>query len=310
MPSGPGGQAAVVGVPAAAELEVLVASAGMQAHVVAVAVEVLALGRDAGHRVPELLGDLGAGRQRAVVDAALEDRQQVLGGAPREQVGLAHQAQALRRHAREARGARLQLVDQAAQLGLAEQRPGLLDPGEGGGHRRRRLAHAGQDLAGEGARVREGAVEGVQGALGALQRRPELADRGLQVARLGGRRGQRAVEVRDEALELALVAPQALGRAAQAAEQGRDVVALHAGERVGDERGAAQGFLAVVDGVVEGLGGRLAAGDGVAVTIVGGRRLAHQAVAQALQRVAQALARVLLQRVEDLVELHRASPSG
>ena len=46
----------------------LVAAAGLEAHVGAVAVEVLALAGEADHRVPELLVVLRARRERAVVD--------------------------------------------------------------------------------------------------------------------------------------------------------------------------------------------------------------------------------------------------
>ena len=57
-----------VAVVALAERDRVGAAAGLEAHVPAVAVEVLALAGEADHRVPELLVVLGAGRKRVVVD--------------------------------------------------------------------------------------------------------------------------------------------------------------------------------------------------------------------------------------------------
>ena len=294
----------------AAQRDGLVAAAGLEAHVGAVAVEVLALAGEADHRVPELLVVLRPGRQRAVVDLHVAGRQHDPRRALGRQVGLRQQRQGRVDDLGQVARGRAQLARDALQLGGPEQLARLGDPRErrvdGGG----RLADAGQDLAREGARVGEGGVQRVQRAVGVLQRRPEQADRGAQVGGLRCGRGHRRVEVRDEVLELILVAPQALGRAAQPVDEAGQVVVLGPQEGVGHDRGPLQRALAVADGVVERLGRALAARAGVGAGVLRLGRLVGQARPQPFEGLLQVGPRVALQRAQHLVELHRRRGLG
>ena len=212
-----------------AERDRLVAAAGLEAHVRAVAVEVLALAGEADHRVPELLVVLLVRGERAVLDLDVAGRQHDLAsGTSRRRSACGKRSTLASMTLREVARRRAELVDEALQLGRRDERAGLRDPRERGVDRRGRLADAGQDLAGEGARVRERGVEAVERAVRARERRAEPADRGPQVRRLRRRRAERRVEVRDEVLELGLVAAQALGRAVQARQQARQVARLRA----------------------------------------------------------------------------------
>jgi hypothetical protein len=136
-------------------------------------------------------------------------------------------------------------------------------------------------------------------------------DRRLEIALLGGERRDGRVEVRDEVLELALVAGQAGGRAPEAADQAAEVlVGLDAEERLVDDRLRLGGRPGVVVRVVERLGGGLAARGRVGVAVLGGVRLALQRGPEAVEHVAQVLARVALERGEHLVELDRRRGLG
>ena len=114
------------------------------------------------------------------------------------------------------------------------------------------------------------------------------------------------VEVRDQVLELALVADQRAGRPRGALEQAREVaVGLGAEQRLVDLGAALERGGRVLVGVVEGLGGRLAARRGVGVAVVAALGLAFRPLRELVEQVAQVLARVALQRGQHLVELHR-----
>ena len=147
--------------------------------------------------------------------------------------------------------------------------------------------------------------------VGVHERRREQPDRALQVRRLARERAHRRVEVRDQVLEQALVADQRAARARRALEQARDVaLRLGAEQRLVDAGAAAQRHGRVLVGVVERLGRGLAAGRGVGVAIVGRARLRVEPLREPVEQVAQVLARVALQRGEDLVELHRRRGAG
>ena len=81
-------------------------------------------------------------------------------------------------------------------------------------------------------------------------------------------------------------------------------------ERVGHDRGALQRALAVADRVVQRLAGALAARAGIGVGVLRLGGLVVQAGPQPVQRLAQAGARVALQRAQHLVELHRRRRLG
>ena len=139
------------------ERDGLVAAAGLEAHVVAVAVEVLALAGEADHRVPELLVVLLVRGERAVLDLDVAGRQHDLGQALRRRGRPAGTGRRSRRSTlREVARRRAELVQQALQLGRAER---ARAPARSTGTRRRSSPAVsrtpGQDVAGERARVRE-----------------------------------------------------------------------------------------------------------------------------------------------------------
>ena len=127
----------------------------------------------------------------------------------------------------------------------------------------------------------------------------------LRLARLARERRHRAVEVRDQVLQQALVADQRAGRLRRPLEQPRDVaVGLGAQQGLVDLGAALERGGRVLVGVVEGLGRGLPAGGAVGVAVVGRARLGVQADGEAVEQVAEVLAAVALQRGQDLVELH------
>ena len=137
-----------------------------------------------------------------------------------------------------------------------------------------------------------------------VERRAELADRGLQVVLLVGQRAQGGVEVRDEALELGGVGAERLGDPRGVGDQAGEVVLVEAQERLVDDRRVLQRARRVVDRPVQRLGGRLALDVGVLRLVLGGGRLVGQRGAVAVEQPLEAVARVGLQRGQDLVELH------
>ncbi len=286
------------------------AATGLEAHVHAVAVEVLAFAREPDERVEELLVVLHAGRE-LVLDDDVAGRQEHVGRATRREVGLRQQIDRAVGHLCEVAAEGRQLARDAAELVAAHQRPCLVDPRERRLDRGRRLADAREDLARERARGRERLVERCERPVGALQRARQLADRGLQVAGLGRERGHRRVEVGDQALKCVLVADQRSAGARGAVDQPREVTAgLDSQERLQYHRGRALGLRDVVVGVVEGLRGRLTAGGRVGVAVLGRRRLGGERHGEAVEHVLEVVPCIGLQCSQDLVELHRRRRLG
>ena len=124
--------------------------------------------------------------------------------------------------------------------------------------------------------------------LGGAQRARQLGDRRPQVALLAGERGGRRVEVGDQALELLGVAVQRRGRRARVLDVAREVVLGLAQRGLVDDRGVAVGALPVRDRAVEGL-----------------RAALVERVAVLVEQRLEVLARVGLQRGQQLVELDR-----
>ena len=101
---------------------------------------------------------------------------------------------------------RLEVADEALQLGRRHQPARLRDPRERGVDRRRRLVDAGQDLARERTQRRERLIQVQQRAVGLLEHVGQNVDAGLKRARLAGEGCHRRVEVRDQPGERVLVA--------------------------------------------------------------------------------------------------------
>ena len=114
-----------------------------------------------------------------------------------------------------------------------------------------------------------------------------------QVVLLAGERAGGRVEVGDQALELLGVAVQRRGRRAGVLDVAREVVLGLAERGLVDDRGVAVGALPVRDRAVEGLGAALV-----------------ERLAVLVEQRLEVLARVGLQRGQQLVELHRARRSG
>ena len=223
---------------------VCVAAAGLEAHVHAVAVEVLALAGEADHRVPELLVVLHAGRER----------RRAIFTSP---VGRTTSRRALGRQV----GLRQQLAAVASTT-LARGRPSpgsarSTRPPSSSGHElraparstgtRRRSSPASRWTPGRISRANarvggNAALSASKARVGVRQRRRRAARiDALQVAGSRGERRHRAVEVRDQVLELrSRCASSAVGGAARARDQPRQVVRLGAEQRVVDDRRASQ----------------------------------------------------------------------
>src|SRR5918994_6288398 len=144
-----------------------------------------------------------------------------------------------------------------------------------------------------------------QRGLGLLQGGRELAKGGAEVLGLGGECPGGDVEVRDQLLELLLAAQQGTEHASVVREQSRESVGLRSEQCLVHDRRVAPGRAAVAERVVERLGPALALHGGIlSLVLLGGRR-AIEPRSEALEELAQVLAVGLLQRRQDLVELHR-----
>ena len=134
----------------------------------------------------------------------------------------------------------------------------------------------------------------------------------LQVGRLATRRPPSSVEVRDQVLELVLVArpgPRSSGSARRSAARGRGPGCP--GRRRRRPRVPRRRALAVADGVVERLGAVSPRALGSGVQRPAPRRLVGQRRSPSpSSSLLQVRARVALQRGQHLVELHRGRASG
>ena len=130
---------------------------------------------------------------------------------------------------------------------------------------------------------------------------------GVQARGFGRRTSAKKVlKLTISSLELLLVDVQRRGHLADARDQFREVVRFGAGDRLVDDRGAAQRRGPALVGLVERLrarSGRCTSGSCSAFSAASGLRVSAVAVAD--QEVLQVGARVGVQRVEHLVELDR-----
>ena len=261
-----------------AQRERLRAAAGLEAHVHAVAVEVLALARDPHQRVEELLVVLLAVGELVLDDQVAggqDDVAQALGrsrSASRQQLGRAVD------QAREVGGGRRELLGQPAELlRLTRARGSARSTGT-----RPRSSPASRARPG-GSRCANARVGG-NAALSELNALLAAASVGGS-SRIDARRfvdslasaRRRRVEVGDQVLQRLLVAAELLGRARGAADQPREVARrLGAQQRLEHLRGRALRDRDVVERVVEGLRRGLALRQRVGVRVLRGRRLGVQ----------------------------------
>ena len=162
-----------------AERHGLRAAAGLEAHVHAVAVEVLALARERRRgpsRTP--CSSRRRSRTRRWITMSPVGRS-TSARAARGERRLRAAARATRRSAARGRAWRARAPWPGRRSSASRDEPARLrDPRERRLDRGRRLADARQDLARERARGRERGVERGERAVGVLERRRELADRG------------------------------------------------------------------------------------------------------------------------------------
>jgi hypothetical protein len=163
-----------------AERDGLRAAAGLEAHVHAVAVEVLALAGEPDERVEELLVVLDAGRE-LVLDHDVAGRAGHVARAARREVGLRQQLDRAVGQPRQVGGAgdssSASRRARSASSGVAG------DPRERARDRGGRLADAREDLARERARGRERRVERAKRALAARSVAGSSRIEALQVRR-------------------------------------------------------------------------------------------------------------------------------
>jgi hypothetical protein len=199
----------------------------------------------------------------------------------------------------------LEILQQAAQLVVAQQLVGLRQPRLGRGDRGGQLAQRRGEVAREPARARQRGVELREGLRGVPRGRAQLLHGGAQVGGVRGGRADRPVEVDDEVGEVVLLVGERREGLRQPAHRPRQVVRPGAEERAEDLGVLLQGPRAGLERLVERLAAAHAAHRRVLDGVLRRRRLGVERLAEALQRLLERRARVGLQRGQHLVELDR-----
>ena len=252
-----------------------------------VAVEVLRGTRQADKGVEELAIDRLAGRVRRVVDRLLERGHRVQAQALGDRGDVTEELRQVRREPRQRPDGRIELVEQRGKLGRRDQPASLLEHRDRELERLRRRLHAGPRFSHERARGRQRRVEGVERRVGLLEQAVQLGEGGRQLDAAARERARRAVEPLDQVRQ-AVSTRERRRRLPARLDELREVVIACPAEGLRGHRALRERLVRGLPRLVERL-----------------RSAVGESLPQARKQQLEVVARVLLERREDLVQLNR-----
>ena len=203
--------------------------------------------------------ELGAGGVRR--DRGVSGRDQVLGRAEPGQLGLREEVLARSRDLSEARRGLAKDSSRPAQLLVAQEQLGLLEPRRESRDRVGELLEARPRLDRERPQRRQRVVQRGERVLGLGQRGVEKLDRAREVLRFAREGAGGDVQVGDEVGELLLAPAELLEDDAGRVDHPRQVSRALAVQGIGHDRRVAPRRAAVLEGVVQRLGRGLSLDD-------------------------------------------------